>query len=132
MSAHAKLAAIAATRSAMADLLHRIGLPDAPTEEKWTPSGHYYRVETRIPVADTPVEYADGVFAYVQAIAKVGGKRALVCAPTYDWTTREDGTELYLARNGQRFTTPAGAMWMAPRTLAPMIRGAMKTKQVPA
>ena len=55
MSAHARLATIAAAQAAMADLLRRVGMPDAPTEGKWYYSGRYVVCAT-VPICDEPVD----------------------------------------------------------------------------
>lgn len=126
MSAHTRLATIAAAQAAMADLLARVGHPDAPEVSRgW----HYlggYQIRVRVPIADKPVNQATEVVAELIAECRPG-QRAQVSATSQHWSDAGNGMRACWP-DGFRFQTPGGAGWMSVRTLAPMILDAMGPK----
>jgi hypothetical protein len=123
MSAHARLATIAAAQAAMADLLRRVGHPDAPTTSAWHYTGAY-QVRACVPIADQPVNCATEVVAELVAGFEPG-RKAQVSATSQHWADVGDGTRACWP-DGFRFQTQAGAGWMTPRTLAALVLEAMK------
>lgn len=59
MSAHTRLATIAAAQAAMADLLARVGHPDAQTNLRFFETDGTAQVRAYVPIADEPVNGAD-------------------------------------------------------------------------
>lgn len=119
MSAHARLATMAAARSAMSDLLRRIGRQDLDPSAQACLQGGTATVWLRVPIADQRVNGATQVDAQVFAICEPG-KRAKMAAKSL----HTDG-ETHCWQDLFRFQTPSGSGVMAPRTLAPMLLDAM-------
>lgn len=129
MSAHAKLAAMAATQAAMADLLRRIGQPDAAMEVEWVlekgwvgePDVLMHKVRARVDIGDEPVNGAIRVVAELIAVCRVGAAKARVAA----FSLHLADTDFSTWCNTFRFQTTGGKDFMAPRTLASMVLAAM-------
>lgn len=129
MSAHAKLAAMAAAQAAMADLLSRIGRPDAATKAEWVlekgwggdPDVLMHKVRARVSIGDAPVNGAIRVVAELIAVCRVGASKARVSA----FSIHLADTDFSTWCNAFRFQTTGGKDFMAPRTLAPMVLAAM-------
>lgn len=123
MSAHTHLATIAAAQAAMADLLARVGCPDTPTNLRFFEVDGTAQVRAYVPIADEPVNGADQVLAGLVAEAQPG-KKTRVAAYSEHRMTQGEYNACWC--DNFRFTTPGGAAWMAPRTLAKLVLEAMK------
>lgn len=122
MSAHTRLATIAAAQAAMADLLALIGHPDAPTTLHFFGDDGTAQFRAYVPIADEPENGANQVFAGLVAHAWAGKKAQVAGYAEHRLT--QDGHSICWTNNF-RFATPAGAAWMAPRTLAKLVLEAM-------